>query len=298
MSTEVWFGNVSFTINGQQLKEIFGKAGRIKNFYMPFNEKIKRHNGWGIVTYYSGADAEKAINNHGMRVGGRPLKVNYNTKSSTSPSRPPSANPANSVKIRNKNKSNSNRNGSNNDRQTPTGSNIEWCSVVDSINVLDKVTTKSKSECGQKEQSNGNSPGDSSLYDDATFLKESPKTRAMNRLRSDWASDSPDFEAVQPLEPLRPANPTPENDYISPDHFDLTETCQNIDDNRTEQSEPEILGSPSPMAMEVSTFLEVMLTKARTKRDEAIQAANKEYEETIQKLKEQIELQFNLMTSM
>ncbi|MHB8627053.1 MAG: RNA recognition motif domain-containing protein [Aggregatilineales bacterium] len=77
MNTRLYVGNLPYTVDEEQLRELFGKAGTVADVAVITDRETGRSKGFGFVTMASADDATKAIsqlNNYAM--GNRNLTVN------------------------------------------------------------------------------------------------------------------------------------------------------------------------------------------------------------------------------
>jgi len=77
MAKKLYVGNLPFSVDQQQLQELFAPYGEIEEAIVISNKFSGRSKGFGFVTFKEDADAEKAIAEMNEKeVEGRPLKVN------------------------------------------------------------------------------------------------------------------------------------------------------------------------------------------------------------------------------
>ena len=77
MGNKLYVGNLPWTINDDQLKELFSQAGSVVSAQVIQDKFSGRSKGFGFVEMESDADAEKAIEMfHGKDMNGRALVVN------------------------------------------------------------------------------------------------------------------------------------------------------------------------------------------------------------------------------
>jgi RNA recognition motif-containing protein len=73
----LYVGNLPYTVNAQQLQEVFEAAGKVTSAFVVTDKQTRRSKGFGFVEFEDDADAQKAIemfNNKPME--GRNLVVN------------------------------------------------------------------------------------------------------------------------------------------------------------------------------------------------------------------------------
>ena len=77
MAKKLYVGNLPFSVDQQQLQELFTPYGEIEEAIVISNKFSGRSKGFGFVTFKEEADAEKATAEMNEKeVDGRPLKVN------------------------------------------------------------------------------------------------------------------------------------------------------------------------------------------------------------------------------
>ena len=78
MGTRLYVGNLPFSADEQQVKELFEQNGRtVKEVKLITDRETGRPRGFGFVDMSSQEDADGAIRQlNGMNYGGRPLTVN------------------------------------------------------------------------------------------------------------------------------------------------------------------------------------------------------------------------------
>jgi len=76
MSKKLYVGNLPYSVDEKELREIFGKYGEISEAVVIADRFTGRSKGFGFVTLEDDAGADKAIAEmNGKEVGGRELKV-------------------------------------------------------------------------------------------------------------------------------------------------------------------------------------------------------------------------------
>ena len=76
MSTKIFVGNFSFSVNEEKLKEFFGKVGEVASAKIMTEGPGGRSRGFGFVEFQSSGDAESAIKElNGTVWEGRVIKV-------------------------------------------------------------------------------------------------------------------------------------------------------------------------------------------------------------------------------
>ena len=78
MGTRLYVGNLPFTADEDQLRDLFGQNGRtVSEVKLVTDRETGRPRGFGFVEMGSGEEADSAIRAlHGHDFGGRPLTVN------------------------------------------------------------------------------------------------------------------------------------------------------------------------------------------------------------------------------
>lgn len=78
MESKLYVGNLSFNVTEEQLRELFGQAGVIKEVTMIMDRDTQRPKGFGFVEMTTQVEAQKAIelfNDH--ELDGRRMTVNF-----------------------------------------------------------------------------------------------------------------------------------------------------------------------------------------------------------------------------
>jgi cold-inducible RNA-binding protein len=78
MESKLYVGNLSYNVTEDQLRELFGQAGTIKEVAMIMDRDTQRPKGFGFVEMTTQVEAQKAIemfNEH--ELDGRRLMVNF-----------------------------------------------------------------------------------------------------------------------------------------------------------------------------------------------------------------------------
>ncbi|KAI4369131.1 hypothetical protein MLD38_017615 [Melastoma candidum] len=74
----LYVGNLPYSINSEQLAQVFEEAGRVINVEIVYDRLTDRSRGFGFVTMGSVDEANEAIRMFdGSQVGGRTVKVNF-----------------------------------------------------------------------------------------------------------------------------------------------------------------------------------------------------------------------------
>ena len=78
MGTRLYVGNLPFSANEDEIRELFAQKGRsVEEVKLVTDRETGRPRGFGFVEMASSEDAEGAIRDlDGFNFGGRPLKVN------------------------------------------------------------------------------------------------------------------------------------------------------------------------------------------------------------------------------
>jgi RNA recognition motif-containing protein len=78
MESKLYVGNLSYNVTEEQLRELFGQAGQIKEVTMIMDRDTQRPKGFGFVEMMTQVEAQKAIemfNEH--ELDGRRMTVNF-----------------------------------------------------------------------------------------------------------------------------------------------------------------------------------------------------------------------------
>lgn len=73
---KLYVGNFPYTVDEAQLRALFAPYGEITELAMIMDRETGRPKGFAFVTFASQQAAEKALEQNGRDLGGRPLKVN------------------------------------------------------------------------------------------------------------------------------------------------------------------------------------------------------------------------------
>ncbi len=76
---KLYVGNLPYSVDKEQLQAIFGQYGEISELSLIMDRDTGRPKGFGFITFASQQAAEKALEQNGKDLGGRPLKVNVAT---------------------------------------------------------------------------------------------------------------------------------------------------------------------------------------------------------------------------
>ena len=76
---KLYVGNLPYSVDEEQLRGIFAQYGEISQLNLIMDRDTGRPKGFGFITFANQQDAEKALEQNGKDVGGRPLKVNIAT---------------------------------------------------------------------------------------------------------------------------------------------------------------------------------------------------------------------------
>jgi RNA recognition motif-containing protein len=75
--SKLYVGNLSYSVTGSQLKELFSQYGEIKDAVVIKDRDTDRSKGFGFIELSSPAEAEKACDAlNGKEYEGRSLRVN------------------------------------------------------------------------------------------------------------------------------------------------------------------------------------------------------------------------------
>jgi cold-inducible RNA-binding protein len=73
---KLYVGNFPYSVSEDQLRGIFSQYGEISDFAMIMDRDTGRPKGFGFITFATQEAAEKALEQNGKDLDGRPLKVN------------------------------------------------------------------------------------------------------------------------------------------------------------------------------------------------------------------------------
>ncbi len=77
MNTKLYVGNLPYSVDEAQLRELFGKSGTVTDVAVITDRETGRSKGFAFVTMSSGEEATKAISQYnGYMMGNRNLTVN------------------------------------------------------------------------------------------------------------------------------------------------------------------------------------------------------------------------------
>lgn len=72
----LFVGNLSWSVDGQALKELFGTVGNVVDARVIKERDSGRSRGFGFVTFEFAEEAEKAVSEfQGYELSGRPLRI-------------------------------------------------------------------------------------------------------------------------------------------------------------------------------------------------------------------------------
>lgn len=74
--SKLYVGNFPYSCTEDQLRAVFSEYGQITDLAMIMDRETGRPKGFAFVTFASAQAAEKALEQNGRDLGGRPLKVN------------------------------------------------------------------------------------------------------------------------------------------------------------------------------------------------------------------------------
>jgi cold-inducible RNA-binding protein len=73
---KLYIGNLPYSVDEAQLRALFSSYGEISEVNMIMDRETGRPKGFAFVTFATQQGAEKALEQNGRDVSGRPLKVN------------------------------------------------------------------------------------------------------------------------------------------------------------------------------------------------------------------------------
>ena len=72
---KLYVGNFPYTVGEAELREVFSAYGEIDEIAMITDRETGRPKGFAFITFATQQAAEKALEQNGKNLGGRPLKV-------------------------------------------------------------------------------------------------------------------------------------------------------------------------------------------------------------------------------
>ena len=76
---KLYVGNFPYSVDEAQLRTLFAPYGEISELRLIMDRDTGRPKGFGFITFATQMAAEKALEQNGKDLGGRPLKVNIAT---------------------------------------------------------------------------------------------------------------------------------------------------------------------------------------------------------------------------
>ncbi|MDN5850077.1 MAG: RNA-binding protein [Nitrococcus sp.] len=73
---KLYVGNFPYSVDEAQLRTVFSVYGEISELAMIMDRDTGRPKGFAFITFSSQQAAEKALEQNGRDLGGRPMKVN------------------------------------------------------------------------------------------------------------------------------------------------------------------------------------------------------------------------------
>lgn len=73
---KLYVGNFPYTVDESQLTDLFSPYGEIEDVALIKDRDTGRPKGFAFITFATQLAAEKALEQNGKDLGGRPLKVN------------------------------------------------------------------------------------------------------------------------------------------------------------------------------------------------------------------------------
>lgn len=73
---KLYVGNFPYSVDEAQLRDLFSAYGQISDLAMIMDRETGRPKGFAFITFATQQAAEKALEQNGRDLGGRPLKVN------------------------------------------------------------------------------------------------------------------------------------------------------------------------------------------------------------------------------
>ncbi len=77
---KIYVGNFPYSVDEAQLRDIFAPYGEIEELALIKDRDTGRSKGFAFITFAQQQAAEKALEQNGNDMGGRPLRVNMATE--------------------------------------------------------------------------------------------------------------------------------------------------------------------------------------------------------------------------
>jgi RNA recognition motif-containing protein len=75
---KLFVGNLSYSVEEQELKALLERAGKVRDVYMPLDRVTQRRRGFAMVDVQTPSDARAIINElNGYSLHGRPIRIDY-----------------------------------------------------------------------------------------------------------------------------------------------------------------------------------------------------------------------------
>jgi RNA recognition motif-containing protein len=75
---KLFIGNLSYSVEEQELKALIERAGKVRDVYMPLDRVTQRRRGFAMVDVHTPADARAIINElNGYSLHDRPIRIDY-----------------------------------------------------------------------------------------------------------------------------------------------------------------------------------------------------------------------------
>ena len=76
MQNKIYVGNLSFSVQEQDLREFFAPFGNVTEVFVPKDRETGKGRGFAFITFDNQAHAQEALSANGKDLMGRTLKVN------------------------------------------------------------------------------------------------------------------------------------------------------------------------------------------------------------------------------
>lgn len=76
MQNKIYVGNLSYSIEEQNLRDFFASFGAIVEIFIPKDRETGKGRGFAFVTFENQAQAQEAVKTNGQELSGRTIKVN------------------------------------------------------------------------------------------------------------------------------------------------------------------------------------------------------------------------------
>jgi len=75
---KLFVGNLPYDVDEAEIKALLGRAGRVRDIYMPLDHVTQRRRGFAMVEVLTDTDARDIIREfNGHPLHGRPIRIDY-----------------------------------------------------------------------------------------------------------------------------------------------------------------------------------------------------------------------------